>query len=268
MPTKRRSAAPLKGARFSNSILAIMWYRDWFRDSNYLTVYQHRDTQEAEHMLALIEQIIGDKKDARILDIGCGSGRHSLSLAKLGYSHITGIDLSPTLLEVARQAAAEEGLHIRFEQHDMRDIPNEWQFDVVINLFTSFGYFETDQENQEVIEGMSRVLVAGGWLVMDFFNSNWLRHNLISHDERIMPDGRRLEQARWIEKGRVEKRLLLRSTSEAVEFVESVRMFTLEDFRRMFAESGLRIKHLFGGYDGSEFNESTSQRLIMFAQRD
>src|SRR5687768_13945737 len=176
-----------------------MWYRDWFRDSNYLTVYQHRDTQEAEQMLTLIEKITGDRKDLRILDLGCGSGRHSLSLAKRGYKNITGIDLSPTLLEVAKQTAQEEGLNIRFEQCDMRQIPADWQFDLVINLFTSFGYFETDEENAEVIQGMSKSLVPGGWLVMDFFNSDWLRHNLISHDERIMPDGRRLEQTRWIE---------------------------------------------------------------------
>jgi len=244
-----------------------MWYRDWFRDSNYLTVYQHRDTQEAEQMLTLIEKITGDRKDLRILDLGCGSGRHSLSLAKRGYKNITGIDLSPTLLEVAKQTAQEEGLNIRFEQCDMRHIPADWHFDLVINLFTSFGYFETDEENAEVIQGMSESLVPGGWLVMDFFNSDWLRHNLISHDERIMPDGRRLEQTRWIEKGRVEKRLLLRSTSEAVEFVESVRMFSLDEFKQMFAQNGLKLKHLFGGYDGSEFHEATSARLIMFAER-
>lgn len=244
-----------------------MWYRDWFRDSNYLTVYQHRDTQDAEHMLALIEQTIGKDTTARVLDLGCGSGRHSISLAKRGYEHITGIDLSPTLLEVAKQTANELGLAVRFEQCDMQHIPADWRFNIVINLFTSFGYFETDEENAEVISGISNVLEPGGSLVMDFFNSTWLRHNLVSHDERIMPDGRRLEQTRWIEKGRVEKRLLLRSTSEAVEYVESVRMFSLEEFKQMFAQNGLRLKHLFGGYDGSEFHESTSPRLIMFAER-
>ena len=245
-----------------------MWYRDWFQDSNYLTVYQHRDTQEAEQMLSLIEQSVKPEKSARILDLGCGSGRHSLSLAKRGYTELTGIDLSPTLLEVAKQTAQEEGLNIRFEQCDMRNIPTDWHFDIVVNLFTSFGYFETDSENAEVIKGISRSLVKGGWLVMDFFNSNWLRHNLVAHDERILPDGRRLEQTRWLEKGRVEKRLLLRSTSEAVEYVESVRMFSQEEFKRMFAENGLRLKHLFGNYDGSEFNESTSPRLIMFAEHE
>lgn len=245
-----------------------MWYRDWFQDANYLTVYQHRDTQEAEQMLTLIEKTIKLDKSARILDLGCGSGRHSLSLAKRGYENITGIDLSPTLLEVAKQTAQEEGLAVRFEQCDMRHIPKEWQFDVVANLFTSFGYFETDEENAKVINGISNALAQGGWLIMDFFNSNWLRHNLVAHDERILPDGRRLEQTRWIERGRVEKRLLLRSTSEAVEFVESVRLFSLEDFRKMLSASGLKLQHLFGSYDGSEFNEATSSRLIMFARNE
>jgi 2-polyprenyl-3-methyl-5-hydroxy-6-metoxy-1,4-benzoquinol methylase len=244
-----------------------MWYRDWFQDSNYLTVYQHRDTQEAQQMLALIESVLGHKPEDRVLDLGCGSGRHSISLAKKGYKNITGVDLSPTLLEVARRTAQEQGLNIRFEQCDMRHLPAEWQFDLVINLFTSFGYFETDEENAEVIGSIASKLVPGGWLVCDFFNSTWLRHNLISHDERLLPDGRRLEQTRWIEKGRVEKRLLLRSTEEAVEYVESVRMFTRQDFERMFGDAGLRLKHLFGSYDGSEFNETDSSRLIMFAER-
>lgn len=245
-----------------------MWFRDWFRDSNYLTVYQHRDTQEAEQMLLLIEATLGSHPNASILDLGCGSGRHSLSLARKGYKNITGVDLSPTLLDVAKHTAQEQGLDVRFVQCDMRRIPTDWQFNLVINLFTSFGYFETDCENSDVIKRISQVLLPSGWLVVDFFNASWLRHNLVSHDERLLPDGRRLEQTRWIENGRVEKRLLLRSTEEAVEYVESVRMYSKEEFEKMFAENGLTLKHLFGGYDGSEFNEKDSSRLIMFAQRN
>ena len=176
-----------------------MWYRDWFQDSNYLTVYQHRDTQEAEQMLTLIENVLGKNPESRVLDLGCGSGRHSISLAKRGYQNLTGVDLSPTLLDVAKETAENQGLNIRFERCDMRHLPTDWRFDLVINLFTSFGYFETDRENAEVIEQIGQNLDQGGWLVMDFFNSTWLRHNLISHDERLLPDGRRLEQTRWIE---------------------------------------------------------------------
>lgn len=244
-----------------------MWYRDWFRDSNYLTVYQHRDSEEAEHMLDLIERTLGREPDWRVLDLGCGSGRHSLSLAKRGYTQLTAVDLSPTLLDVARKLAKEEGYDIEFVERDMRSIEANAQYDLVVNLFTSFGYFETDEENASVLRTISASLRVSGWLVLDFFNAHWLRTHLVAHDERVLPEGKRLEQTRWIENGRIEKRLLLRSREEAHEFVESVRMFTLEDFRKMLTGAGLEIQHLFGSYDGSTFNAELSPRLILFAQK-
>lgn len=244
-----------------------MWYRDWFRDSNYLTVYQHRDTGEAEQMLDLIERVVDSSQMDRVLDLGCGSGRHSISFAKRGYNEVTGVDLSPTLLSVARENAEREDAKIDFIEADMRTISRRDHYDLIVNLFTSFGYFERDEENADVIAGIARALKPGGWFVQDFFNEYWLRKHLVAHDERMMPDGRRLEQTRWIEGGRVEKRLLLRSQEEAIEYIESVRMFGLADFERMYASAGLRLQHLFGSYDGSTFDLESSPRLIMFSTK-
>ena len=244
----------------------MSWYKDWFIDSNYSVVYEHRDDREAEQVMDLIEDAIGRDTTRRVLDLACGSGRHAISFAKRGYADVTGIDLSPTLLAEGRAAASRLGFPIRFLERDMRKVPQE-KFDLAVNLFTSFGYFNSDEENAEVIVNVARVLNNGGYFVIDFLNSHYVRKHLVAHDERLLPGGKRLEQSRWIEDGRVEKRLLVRDGEEAQEYVESVRLFELKDFENMFAASGLTLAYLFGDYTGDGFDREKSSRLIMVAKK-
>jgi SAM-dependent methyltransferase len=244
----------------------MTWYKDWFQDANYRVVYEHRDDREAEQMIDLIERTIGHHPERKVLDLGCGSGRHSISLTKRGYKNVIGIDLSPTLLKEAREHSAAQGFEIEFLERDMRNIP-DGPYDLVVNLFTSFGYFESDEENSEVIQNVAQRLLPNGYFVIDFFNSEWVREHHVSHDERKLPGGARLEQTRWIENGRIEKRLLIRDSTEAREYIESVRLFELDDFKRMFKAAGLTLEKCFGDYEGGEFSVAHSPRLIMFAKR-
>jgi SAM-dependent methyltransferase len=250
----------------------MAWYKDWFRDANYSFVYEHRDEGEAEQMIDLIERTIGHDPSRRVLDLACGSGRHAMSFAKRGYGDVTGVDLSPALLAEAHKLSMELGLDIRFVECDMRQIPDE-TFGLIVNLFTSFGYFEKDSENEDVIRNVAMHLARstktedGGWLVIDFFNSNWVREHFVSHDERILKDGTTIDQTRWIQEGRIEKRLLIRMAHEAREYIESVRLFELSDFEKMFRNSGLSLEHVFGTYSGGQFNVENSPRLIMFAKQ-
>ncbi|HWF43922.1 MAG TPA: methyltransferase domain-containing protein [Candidatus Kapabacteria bacterium] len=244
----------------------MSWYRDWFLDANYSVVYEHRDDREAEQVIDLIEQTIGLERKRRVLDVGCGSGRHSILFALRGYSDVTGIDLSRSLLDEARNSAEKLRIAIQFLERDMRDLPKE-KFDLAVNLFTSFGYFDKDEENASVIDSVGEVLNRGGYFVIDFLNSHFVREHLVAHDERLLPGGMRLEQSRWIEEGRVEKRLLIRNGEEAHEYVESVRLFELEDFERMFHHAGLQIEYRFGDYTGEPFDADRSKRLILFAKK-
>jgi SAM-dependent methyltransferase len=250
----------------------MAWYKDWFRDANYSFVYEHRDDGEAEQMIDLIERIIGHDTSRRVLDLACGSGRHAISFAKRGYQDVTGVDLSPALLTEAIEQSEKLLLKIRFLERDMREIPDE-TFGLVANLFTSFGYFEKDSENEDVIRDVARHLSLpstsskdGGWLVIDFFNSNWIRGHFVAHDERILRDGTTIDQTRWIQGGRIEKRLLIRMAHEAREYIESVRLFELSDFEKMFRNTGLSLENVFGNYSGDAFNIENSPRLIMFAR--
>ncbi|MFI5264009.1 MAG: class I SAM-dependent methyltransferase [Candidatus Kapaibacterium sp.] len=242
------------------------WYKDWFADERYLALYRHRNTQEASLALDLIEKATGIAKDVAILDLACGAGRHSINLAKRGYINITGIDLSSTLIREAIHTAEAEGLKINFKEQDMRFF--EGRYDLIMNLFTSFGYFAVDRENEEVILRVGKCLNPNGFFVIDFFNAALLCEGVLAHDEKVLPSGEHVEQFREIRHGRVEKKIIIRSESGSKEFHESVRLFQLSDFEKMFAKAELQIVHQFGDYSGTPFDEGSSPRLFLVAKKD
>jgi len=242
------------------------WYEDWFADEHYLALYKHRNSEEALQVLDLIERSTHLSKDAAILDLACGAGRHSIELAKRGYTNITAIDLSPTLLQEAEKNAKAEGVEVLFKKQDMRNFSGK--YDLIINLFTSFGYFVSDKENEEVIIEVGSHLQKNGFFVFDFLNSALIEKDLIAFDEKILSQGERVEMFRIIHNHRVEKKIVIHVDALKKEFLESVRLFTLADFTRMFIKAGLTIKEIFGDYSGSPFDEGSSPRLFLVAQKD
>jgi SAM-dependent methyltransferase len=242
------------------------WYKDWFADDHYLALYRHRNSVEALLALDLIETATTIAKGAAILDLACGAGRHSINLAKRGYTNITAIDLSPTLIREAKRAAEAEGVKIIFKEQDMRRF--DGRYDLIMNLFTSFGYFATDQENEEVILRIGKCLHRNGFFVIDFLNAALLCNTILSHDEKILPSGERVEQFREIHNRRVEKKIVIHSDSGSKEFHESVRLFELPDFERMFVKAGLKIQEIYGDYYGASFEAGSSPRLFLVAKKD
>ena len=242
-----------------------LWYKDWFADERYLALYRHRNSEEASKALDLIESCAEISKDSAILDLACGAGRHSINLAKRGYKNITGIDLSPTLIREAKKNAEAEGVRVDFKEQDMRQISGS--YDLIINLFTSFGYFSTDTENEEVIVGVGQCLKPSGYFVLDFFNNLMVCNTLSPHDETVLVSGEKVELFREIRNGRVVKKIIIHSEGGSKEFHESVRLFELQDFEKMFMNAGLTIKRKFGDYNGTQFDEGSSPRLILVAQK-
>src|SRR5919199_5263013 len=124
------------------------WWQTWFGPA-YLAVYDAYLAERTPAEVDGLEAVAGLRPPMRILDLGCGQGRHSIELARRGYE-VTGLDQSPVLLAEAKHRAAEAGVNVRWILADMRDAPKE-DFDLCVNLFTSFGYFAEDADNQRVL---------------------------------------------------------------------------------------------------------------------
>lgn len=244
------------------------WYEEWFDRDEYELVYEDRDEEEAERCVDLIEQVAAPPAGARILDVGCGRGRHALSLARRGYD-VTGTDLSERAIQQARQRAHREDVAATFEQADMREPHCNGCFNGVVNLFTAFGYFKDDADHFRAVRAMATNLRPGGWLFQDFMNAPQVRRSLVPEDEQVA-DGYRIQQRRWIAEGRINKKITLRSTENGTDdvqtFQESVRLLTLDDFRTLYAKVGLTLEATYGDYGGAP-HEDTSPRLILFARK-
>ncbi len=242
----------------------MAWYDTWFGSDAYEIVYQHRDDDEARTVIDIVEQCANPAPDAQILDVGCGRGRHTLELARRGYN-VTGIDLSEGSVKKARRQVATEGLDATFAVQDMRKPYCDSCMDGVVNLFTTFGYFEEDAESQRAIDAMATALQPGGWIVQDFLNPPHVARTLVERDQQ-QRGGVQIVQKRWIEGGRVHKAIHLDDGTQSEAFRESVRLFTRADFADMYAEADLEIEQVFGDYDGGP-HSATSPRTILLARK-
>jgi SAM-dependent methyltransferase len=235
------------------------WFEAWFGE-DYLRIYQHRDETEAEHVVDLIARFLEGHDVRSVLDLGCGAGRHSRALCERWLT--VGLDLSAALLKIARREMPDAP----YVRADMRELPFAPEsFDLVVNLFTSFGYFEDDLENERVLVRVCDALRRGGTLVIDFLNASQVRSDLVPYDERV-EHGITIEQTRSIslDDRFVEKTIRLRERGK--EYIERVRLLTPRDLERMLDVAGFAVVARIGDYAGAPWSE-TSPRAILFASR-
>jgi len=145
------------------------WYEELFRE--YGEKYDNESfTQGTIGECDFIEKEIGGAKQTRILDIGCGTGRHAIELARRGYS-VTGIDLSDSQLQRAREKAAAAGVRVDFQNGDARELPFTAEFDLAIMLCEgAFPLMETDEMNFRILQGAARALTPGGKFIFTTLN--------------------------------------------------------------------------------------------------
>lgn len=241
------------------------WFKDWFNTSQYLDVYKHRNEDDAEDHIKLILKNILIKPGTKILDMACGAGRHAIILARKNFD-VTAVDLSENLLKVAMQNAKNEKLPIHFIHSDIRNFNSDIKFDLVLNLFTSFGYFETDEENYSVFDKAYKLLNKNGFFVLDYFNSDYLKKNLIKSSKEIIGD-EEIFQQRKIEGSRVIKKIMIQKNGESKEYTESVRMYNYEELTEQLKKIGFDIYKTFGDFLGNKFDPQNSSRLILICKK-
>ncbi len=154
------------------------WYEELFE--NYAEGYDRESfAQGTVQEVDFIEQVIGRDRLLRVLDVGCGTGRHSVELAKRGYS-VTGVDLSAALLNRARQKATDAGATVRFLHQDARALQFSNEFDVALMICEgAFPLMETDEMNCEILKGIRRALRSPGKLILTTLNALFpLAHNV------------------------------------------------------------------------------------------
>ncbi|MCS7458774.1 methyltransferase domain-containing protein [Paenibacillus doosanensis] len=239
------------------------WYRKSFGD-DYLLVYKHRDVEGAYQEVKKMIEWLQLPQGAKVLDLCCGMGRHSMALNDFGYS-VTGIDLSDVLLAEADRL--NERRQVRFLQGDMREVPLQESFDAVVNLFTSFGYFEQDEENERVLGEIARLLAPSGQFIVDFMNPDYVKRHLVPFSSR-QEGFCTIEETRRIEDGFVRKTIVVSEQgSPERTYLEQVKLYGLEPFLAMLDRAGLEVSDVYGDYNASPYDRETSQRMIFVGRR-
>lgn len=237
------------------------WFQSWFDSPYYHILYKDRDNQEAEYFMDnLLEQIHLPVKSS-VLDIACGKGRHSLFLADKGY-HVTGIDLSEQSIAYCKQFERQS---LEFYVHDMREIFRTNCYDVALNLFTSFGYFNSDHDNRLALRTASLALKPGGYFILDFFNPDFIKNTSQQHIKQV--DGIDFSINKHSDGNTIEKTIQFSDSGKSFKFTESVQIISKHTFLKHFERVGLVTRHIFGDYSLRPFEEDSSERMIFITQK-
>jgi len=245
----------------------MSWFEDWFNSPLYEKLYSYRNEDEAELLAKLIEKEIPKSDFPKILDLGCGRGRHSITLAEMGYT-VKGIDLSPEAIKKATAIAEKKNLeNATFEVEDMRN-PLPETFDAVVNLFTTFGYFLDDSENISVLKNVNSMLKTEGIYFMDYFNAEIIRENIVTEESGAYGE-LHYDIERKIEDDMVFKKITFTGPSldNHVDYQERVKLYDLEWFKERFHELDFQLTNVYGNYRGADFEPDSSPRLIMTAKK-
>lgn len=233
------------------------WFTKWFDTEYYHILYKDRDYHEAGMFIDNITSYLNLPENAKVLDLACGKGRHSVYLNKLGFD-VVGADLSENSIN---QAKNHENETLHFQVHDMRE-PFQKKFDAVFNLFTSFGYFDNKEDNIKTLKAIQKSLNEYGFAVLDFMNVEKVIPNLIPEETKSI-NGIDFHIKRRFENGYIYKDISFKDQNRDFEFTERVRAFTLEDFEQMMQKLDIYLLDIFGDYKLGKFDKNTSDRLIM-----
>lgn len=238
------------------------WFESWFDSPYYHLLYDNRDFAEAKTFLSNLCGHLNWPAEHSLLDLACGAGRHSMTLSEMGYD-VMGVDLSPSSIAEAQRSANSS---VRFEVADMRTLNLNRQFDAVLNLFTSFGYFEMASDNIQVLNQIRKHLAPDGQLVIDFLNPERVASRLVEEEE-IQKKDVTFHINRELTTTHVVKHIRFEDKGNDYSFNEKVQLFGPPDFEKMLAETGFFIENVLGSYQLDDFS-ARSERQIIIARRE
>lgn len=233
------------------------WFASWFDTPYYHILYKDRNYREAQLFMDNLTHYLNLPEDAKVLDLACGKGRHSIYLNQLGYT-VLGVDLSENSIDIANKNA-NDTLH--FKVHDMRE-PFEEKYDAIFNLFTSFGYFEDDADNLKTLKAIKNSISDYGFAVIDFMNVPFVLDNLVAEEVKTVKNID-FHLKRYLKDGFIIKEIDFDDQGQHYHFSEKVRALTLEDFTQMMDEAGIYLLDTFGDYKLKKYQKKTSERLIL-----
>ena len=248
--------------------MSAPWYEDdafWVSMTTALFDPERLASTGAE--VDAIVRLTGLQPGGRVLDLCCGPGRHSLELARRGMQ-VTGIDRTEVYLRRARRKARREGLEPRFLRQDMREPCGIEAFEVALNLFTSFGYFEDPEDDRLVAANLFRALSPGGVLLMDTMSKEVLARRVQLRNWTELADGSFLLQESTLEQAWswVTSRWVLIHDGEVEDWSIGHRMYAASELVALLASVGFGPIQVFGGFDGSSYDE-LPQRLVLVAHK-
>lgn len=233
------------------------WYTSWFDTPYYHILYKDRNYREAQVFMDNLTHYLNLPEKAKVLDLACGKGRHSIYLNQLGFN-VLGADLSENSIAEATKNT-NETLH--FKVHDMRE-PFEEKFDAIFNLFTSFGYFENDEDNLTTLKAIKESLSEYGFAVIDFMNVAQVLETLVPEETKTV-EGIEFHIKRYLKDGHIYKEIDFEDKGQKFHFTEKVKALTLKDFEELMEEAGIYLLDIFGDYKLKKFHKTDSERLIM-----
>ena len=204
---------------------------------------------------------INIRPNSKILDLACGTGRHSIYLSKKGFD-VVGIDQSKKNIITAKESENEK--LIFFQQEMTKDI--NMQFNAIFNFFTSFGYVD-HKYNYNTIENISKNLKKGGLFIIDFLNQKIVKKNLVEYEEKNI-ENINFNIHRYIENNNIFKEISFEHNETKYNFKEKVMLLDLKDFENYFNKNNLKISDIYGDYKLSSFDINKSPRLILISKKN
>ncbi len=244
----------------------MAWFETWFDTPYYHILYKDRNFAEAEKFISLLIKHLDLPQHSKIVDLACGKGRHSVFLNQLGFQ-VLGLDLSKASILHNKQL---ENPSLKFSVHDMRNeispeiLPEK--ANAVFNLFTSFGYFEDEKEDEKVFQSVANSLKENGFFVLDYLNAKKVENTLVK-EQIITKGGIDFTIKKKIEDQHIIKDIYFEADGKSHHFFEKVKLHTLDEIEKYAEKYGFESVKTFGDYELGDFDLENSPRCINIFQK-